>query len=273
MDNYICKTCGAQYAASELPPSQCIICEDERQYIGPQGQQWTTLSGMRESGYRNEFRELEPGLIGIHTEPPFAISQVAHLVRTNAGNVLWDCISYLDEKTIEEVERMGGVKALAVSHPHFYSSIIEWSHAFGNAPVYIPRSDKEWVVRPDSVVQYWEGTKELLPGITVIQCGGHFEGSSALHWRDGAEGRGVLLVGDTMGVAMDRRYVSFMRSYPNLIPLPPPAIHRIVNAVRPFPFDRIYSAWWGKMIPEGAKEAVERSAERYIRYSEGPAAG
>jgi glyoxylase-like metal-dependent hydrolase (beta-lactamase superfamily II) len=203
--------------------------------------------------------------MGIHTQPGFAISQVAHLVRTDSGNVLWDCISYLDEETVNRVEKMGGIKGIAVSHPHFYASIVEWSHAFGRVPVYIPLADRQWVVRPDPVIQYWEGAKEILPGITIIQCGGHFEGSSALHWKNGAGGLGALLVGDTMGVALDRRYVSFMRSYPNLIPLPPPAIQGIMDAVRPYRFDRIYSAWWGKMISTGAKAAVERSAERYIR--------
>jgi hypothetical protein len=266
MDNYICKTCGTQYAASEAPPTHCIICEDERQYIGWEGQQWTTLSEMRARGFRNEFQEVEPGLIGIQTRPNFAISQVSYLVRTGAGNVLWDCISYIDEETVEEVERLGGIDGIGLSHPHFYASVVEWSHAFGRPPVYIPAADRGWVVRPDPVIQYWECLKEILPGITIIQCGGHFEGSSVLQWQYGAGGQGVLLVGDTIGVALDRRYVSFMRSYPNLIPLPPPAIQGIVDALRPHKFDRIYGAWWGKMISTGAKEAVERSAERYIQH-------
>ncbi|RJP16201.1 MAG: MBL fold metallo-hydrolase [Candidatus Abyssobacteria bacterium SURF_5] len=266
MENYICVTCGAQYKESKRPPENCIICEDERQYLNAEGQQWTTLSEMKTQGYRNEFRELEPGLVGIHTQPDFAIGQVAYLVRTEAGNVLWDCISYIDEETVERIEKMGGVKGIAVSHPHFYSSIVEWSHGLGRPPVYIPLADKKWVVRPDPVIQYWDDAKEILPGVTIIQCGGHFDGSSVLHWRHGAAGKGVLLVGDTMGVAKDARYVSFMYSYPNLIPLPPPAIRGIMEALRPYEFDRIYSAWWGKMIPKGAKEAVEKSGERYIRH-------
>jgi glyoxylase-like metal-dependent hydrolase (beta-lactamase superfamily II) len=268
MEHYLCKTCGTQYAASKKPPAHCIICEDERQYIGPEGQQWTTLAEMKAQGFQNEFRELEPGLIGIHTQPHFAIGQVAHLVQTNAGNVLWDCISYINEETVERVEKLGGIKAIAVSHPHFYASMVEWSHSFGKVPVYIPFADRHWIVRPDPVIQYWEGAKEILPDITIIQCGGHFEGSSVLHWKKGASGRGALLVGDTMGVAMDRRYVSFMRSYPNLIPLSPSAIQGIADAVAPYHFERLYSAWFGKMIPQGAKQAVERSAERYIRHIE-----
>ena len=119
-------------------------------------------------------------------------------------------------------------------------------------------------MRPDPTMRTWEGTVELAPGVTVIQCGGHFEGSAVLHWADGAEGRGVLLVGDTMTVVQDRRYVSFMRSYPNFIPLAAEAVHRIAEAVHAFPFDRIYGGWWDSVVPSEGQIAVERSAARYI---------
>ena len=265
MENYICKTCGAQYAASEGPPAKCIICEDERQYIGWNGQQWTTLAEMRAAGYHNEIRELEPNLFGIGTQPSFAIAQIAILVRTPHGNMLWDCISFIDQDTAGKINELGGIQAISVSHPHFYSSMAEWSHAFDDAPIYLPEADKEWVVRPDPVIRFWEGVQQVFTGVTLIQCGGHFEGSAVLHWKEGAGGYGVLLVGDTMGVAQDRRHLSFMRSYPNLIPLPASAIQRIVEAVEPYQFDRIYSAWRERKISEGAKEAVRRSAEPYIR--------
>lgn len=268
MENFICKTCGAQYATNEAPPEHCIICEDERQYIGWNGQQWTTLAELKAAGHRNEFRELEPNLIGIATKPTFAIGQIAILVRTPRGNALWDCVSHIDDETIERVNELGGIQAIGVSHPHFYSSIVEWSHAFGNVPIFIPHADKEWAVRPDPVIKFWEGTEEIVPGVTLIQCGGHFEGSAVVHWAEGAGGHGALLVGDTIAVAQDRRHASFMRSYPNLIPLPASAIQHIVEAVRPYEFDRMYGAWWGRVISEGAKEAVERSAERYIRYTQ-----
>ncbi len=269
MKSYICKTCGAQYAATDGPPDRCIICEDERQYIGWNGQQWTTVGEMRSSGYRNEFMELEPGLTGIRTQPGFAISQMAMLLQTPDGNCLWDSLSYIDEDTFEKVRALGGIQAIGVSHPHFYSSIVEWSHAFDNAPIYIPYADKEWITRSDPSIRFWEGAKELFPGVTLIQCGGHFEGSAVLHWSQGARGKGVLLVGDTLGVVQDRRYVSFMRSYPNLIPLPESSIRRIVKALEPYKFDRIYGAWPGKVVSSDAKAAVRRSAERYIEYIRG----
>ena len=76
-------------------------------------------------------------------------------------------------------------------------------------------------MRPDPHIQFWEGkTKPLPGGMTLIRCGGHFPGGTVLHWPDGAGGRGALLSGDILTVVPDRRYVSFMYSYPNLIPLP-----------------------------------------------------
>ncbi len=263
LTNFICSTCGTQYPASMQPPEHCPICEDERQYIGWKGQQWTTLSALQKE-HHNEFRIIEPGLTGIGTSPSFSIGQRALLVQTPEGNILWDCITLIDEPTIALVKAFGGVSAIAISHPHYYSSMIEWSHAF-DAPVYLHAADREWVMRPDPSIQFWEGENRSLPGgLTLIRCGGHFPGGTVLHWPAGAEGRGALLTGDIINVVQDRRYVSFMYSFPNLIPLPPSAVRRIVSAVEPFNFDRIYSAWWGRVVAMDAKQSVRRSADRYI---------
>src|SRR5436309_2780172 len=134
---YICVTCGVQFGPSDGPPPNCAICEDERQYVGWDGQRWTTLEDMR-GRYRNELVELEPGLHRVSTAPSFAIGQSAHLVRTPQGNVLWDCLSYLDNETVAAVHELGGIAAIAISHPHFYASCIEWSRAFDDAPIYLP---------------------------------------------------------------------------------------------------------------------------------------
>ncbi len=269
MECFVCKTCGVQYELSEGPPSVCVICQDERQYIGYRGQEWTTLKEMQGAGYTNEFREHEPGLTGIGTHPSFAIGQRALLVQTPGGNVLWDCVSYIDDESIQRVRELGGIAALAASHPHFYGVLVEWSHAFGNAPIYIPEADEQWMVRPDNAVVHWEGKVELVPGVTLIQCGGHFEGSAVIHWAAGAEGRGALLTGDTIQVVSDRRYVSFMRSYPNSIPMNASTVRRIVAAAEPYSYDRIYGGWWNSVINKDAKRSVERSAERYIRQIQG----
>lgn len=271
--NYICKTCGTQFPATEQPPECCPICDDERQYVGFQGQQWTTLQALQ-SGHHNVFRKHEPGLTGIGTDPGFAIGQRALLVQTPGGNVLWDCVSLIDEPTVTLIKAMGGISAIGISHPHFYSSMIEWAHAF-DAPVYLPSADRQWVMRSDPAIRFWDGpAQDLGNGIKLVRAGGHFPGGTVLHWPDGAEGRGVLLTGDIINVVQDRRYVSFMYSFPNLIPLSPNAVRGVVAVVEPFAYDRIYGGWWEKVVAKDAKQAVHRSAERYISAIErGPQYG
>lgn len=264
MPAYICKTCGVQYPPAALPPQSCPICEDERQYVGWNGQQWTTLAELQREGRRNTLIEEEPALTSIGTTPSFAIGQRALLVQTPTGNVLWDCISYIDAESIEAVRRLGGVQAICISHPHFYAAMIEWSDAFAGAPIHIPCVDERWVMRRSPALNLWDGDAlTVLPGLTLLRLGGHFEGSTVLHWPDGQNGRGVLLSGDTVTVVPDRRYVSFMYSYPNLIPLSQATVQRMVNQLRPYPFARIYGAWNGRVVSTDGFAAVERSAERY----------
>jgi glyoxylase-like metal-dependent hydrolase (beta-lactamase superfamily II) len=266
MTPFICLTCGAHVPPSDAPPSRCPICDEERQYIGHKGQQWTTLEEMRRN-HRNLVQPIEPGLTGFTTEPKFAIGQQAHLIETPAGNVLWNCNSLLDDETVSAVKERGGLAAIAVSHPHFYTSVAEWSRAFDGAPIYLHADDRQWVTRPDEAIVFWQGeTLDILPGsgLTLIRCGGHFAGSAVLHWPAGAEGRGALLTGDTIQVVADRRWVSFMYSYPNIIPLGADDVRRIVAAVEPYPFDRLYGGWHESVVSPDAKNAVRRSAERYI---------
>ena len=264
MPNYICVTCGTQFAETGTAPEHCPICEDERQYVGFGGLQWTTLEALRED-HHTIVKAVESGLIGIGTHPDFAIAQRALLLQTPEGNILWDCISLIDDPTIAAVRALGGIRAIAISHPHYYSSMVEWSRAF-DAPVFLHEAERRWVMRPDPAIVFWSGeTHPLFGGLTVIRCGGHFEGGQVLHWPAGAEGRGALLTGDIIQVVPDNRYVSFMYSYPNLIPLPATAVEHVVAAVQPYRFDRIYGAWWHTVVPAGARQAVVRSAERYIR--------
>lgn len=261
MDYPICVTCGVQHTTTAVG---CKICEDERQYVGWGGQQWTTLAEMTESGHRNRTEELEPGLWGIGTEPKFAIGQRSLLVRTEAGNILWDPMSYLDQATVDRLNELGGIQAISASHPHFYGVIVEWSRAFDAAPIFLPDADREWVCREDPAYVFYENGAQPLPGIGLLRCGGHFEGSAVLHWPAGADGRGVLLTGDTIQVVLDRRFASFMRSYPNLIPLDPETIRSLLATLEPYPYDRIYGGWWGRNIAADARESVEASAARYI---------
>jgi len=265
MSRYICMACGVQYPATVAPPESCPICLDERQYVGWQGQRWTTLEQMRAEGSRNVLKEEEAGLTSIGTRPGFAIGQHALLVQTPQGNMLWDCVSYLDDESRDAVAALGGIDAIGISHPHFYASCVEWSEAFGGAPIYLHAADREWTVFPHQNVVHWEGeTVEPLAGLTLIRLGGHFDGAAVLHWAAGAGGQGALLVGDTLMVVMDRRYVSFMYSFPNLIPLAPDVVAGIADKLRPYAYERIYGAWPGRVVGLDGPRSVERSAERYI---------
>jgi glyoxylase-like metal-dependent hydrolase (beta-lactamase superfamily II) len=154
---------------------------------------------------------------------------------------------------------------MAISHPHYYSSMVEWSRAFNDVPVYLHAADRQWVVRPDPAIVFWEGdTHTLADGLTLIRGGGHFEGGTMLHWAAGAQGRGVLLPGDIIQVVHDRRWVSFMYSYPNLIPLSAKAVKRVAASVAPYAFERIYSPWPGRVVMADGSSVVRRSAERYL---------
>lgn len=264
MSFLICVTCGTQFARSPDPPAGCPVCEDERQYVGWQGQEWTTLEALA-ADHRNRIEDEAAGLTGIGPEPAFAIGQRALLVRTESGNVLWDCVPLIDARTVERVERAGGIRAIAISHPHFYASMVEWSRAFGGVPVHLHAADREWVMRPDPAVVHWDGDRlDLGGGVSLVRLGGHFPGGTVLHWTGGADGRGALLSGDILQVTQDRRHVSFMYSYPNYIPLGGEEVRRIAAAVDALDFDDVYGAWWRRNVIGGAKEAVRRSAARYL---------
>ena len=264
MENFICVQCGTQFPERINAPLDCPICEDERQFVRHSGQEWTTLNRLA-ANHRNRFEEEAPRLLGIGTEPEFAIGQRALLVQSPVGNLLWDCITLLDDKTIAGVDERGGIRAIAISHPHYYTTMVEWADRF-DAQIFLHACDREWVVRKSPRIHFWEGTTlSLWDDLTLINCGGHFEGGTVLHFPEGANGKGALLTGDIIQVVQDRRYVSFMRSYPNLIPLRATAVNRILEAIEPFSFDQIYGAWWNANVVSNAKEAVARSAERYVR--------
>jgi glyoxylase-like metal-dependent hydrolase (beta-lactamase superfamily II) len=261
----ICRTCGVQYEHGH-DLAHCPICDDERQYVPPQGQQWTTQQQLAEQGFRTVLRQELHGLWGVGTEPRFAIGQRALLVPGEGGNLLWDCVSVINEDTVESIKALGGVSAIAISHPHYYSAMVEWSEAFGGVPIYLHERDAQWAARRGEM-RFWSGEEiQVLPGRTLYRAGVHFAGGTILHWPGGADGRGALCTGDIIQVVEDTRWVSFMYSYPNLIPEHPDTITRAVNLVRPLDFEVIYGAWWGKVVTADAKGAVVRSAERYLRH-------
>jgi hypothetical protein len=274
MTAFLCETCGVQFAPDpdhpDRPPERCPICDDERQYVGRNGQRWTTNpDGLHASGRHNEVAEIEPGLTTINTVPSFAIGQQGHLIQTPAGNVLWESLSLCDAESVAVVRERGGIAAIAISHPHFYSAMVEWSHAFGGAPIWLHAADREWVMRPDPAIRFWTGeVVDPLPGsgLTLIRVGGHFTGSTALLWPAGADGHGALFSGDMPQVAADPRWVSFLYSYPNMIPVSGAEVQRIAATLADYQFDRIYGSWSARVVQSGGSTAVARSATRYVQY-------
>jgi glyoxylase-like metal-dependent hydrolase (beta-lactamase superfamily II) len=265
MTVWICQTCAVEH---ERADGVCAICADERQWLPAAGQQWTTLAQLSESGHRTQLRELEPDLLGITVEPKVGIGQQAHLVTTPAGSVLWDPTGYVDDEGARQARERGDVIAITSSHPHMFGVQSQWSRALGGVPILVCEDNMDWVARPDPSIKPWSGRLELAPGVTLLQLGGHFRGSSVIHWEAGAGGKGVLLVSDTIHANPDRATVTFMRSYPNRIPLSPAIVQRIATAVDELAYDRLYDNF-GKTIDTDAAAAVQRSAVRFIGWTRG----
>lgn len=264
MAEFLCAACGMQWPDAEAPPPRCPICEDERQFVPPGGQSWTTLETLR-IGHSNAWRAVAPDLFAFQTFPAFAIGQRALLLRTPAGNLLWDCLALLDDATEAIVRALGGLAGIAISHPHYYTTMVEWGRAFG-VPVWLHADDREHAMRPDPCLRFWEGeSRAALPDVTLHRLGGHFAGATVAHWSRGA---GALLVGDVMQVLPDRKHLGFMRSYPCLIPLPPDAVRRMAARCAGLPFDAIHGAFADRDIVAGGKAALARSAERHCAWAE-----
>ncbi|MGZ4295900.1 MAG: MBL fold metallo-hydrolase [Solirubrobacteraceae bacterium] len=260
---WICPACGANFPPSAAPPERCPLCEDERQWVPPTGQRWTTVTQLAGDGYHSLVEDVEPGLTGIACEPNVGVGQRALLVSTAEGNLLWDPAPFVDRAAFDAVRAAGGLRAISSSHPHMYGAAVEWSHAF-DAPILLPEADAPWLMRPDAAVRRWSDALEPLPGVTLVQCGGHFAGSSVLHWAAGADGRGAILCGDTIFVTPGEDRVSFVYSAPVRLPLAEPGVRGILDALAPYDFDRIYGGWWSPVVRRDGKRILERSAARYI---------
>lgn len=267
MTVWSCLACAIEHPDTDQPPVVCEICSDERQFVPASGQAWTTQSELARNGHRTRLQELEPDLFGLTVEPELGIGQRGLLLRTPAGNLLWEPPGLLDDAAVDAVRALGGLAAVSASHPHLTGASISWSHAFGGVPVYVASADRQWVRRPDPVIRLWSGQQAVLPGVTMVQCGGHFAGSSVTHWAAGAAGRGALLTGDTIAIGADRTSVSVMRSYVNRIPLPERDVRRILDRVADWPYDRLYGAFG--VIPDGATEIVRDSLDRYVAWLRG----
>lgn len=284
MDYLICSTCGQQYDTSSIEDLQnkCFICLDERQFVPQSGQKWTTLSRLRKSGqYKNHIKETKSGqLWSLSTVPKFGIGQRAILVKEEGGNVLWDCIAYLDQDTIDFITSLGGLSAICISHPHYYATCIEWAHVF-HCQVWIFAEDANWITRPSTssynllkpptgnnreqspLHHHRHHHVDVTKSLKMIKIGGHFPGSAVLYSaRDG----GYILVGDTVSLTPGNRRVTIMWSYPNMIPLD---LETISNVCWPrfeaLAFDSIYAKFLDEEIVGNAKEIMHDSLSFYCK--------
>lgn len=269
----ICDNCGTQYTTK--PEGDCSICSDDREFVRASGQEWTTLGELSESRTHSLMVDTEdPRIAFIQCKPAFAIDQTPFLLNTSGGHYIWDCQAPFTPALGTYLSSLEpALKAIVISHPHFFSTSLTWSRAL-HVPLYVCETDREWYQRrgeigPDDEVKWWTGRREIGPGVTVVQCGGHFPGSSVLHWDrslepgDGPK-TGVLLTADTMMVCMDRKGFTFMWSYPNMTPLRPKDAVEVVKAVDEFEFEVASSSWPNTMIRCDAKRLMHMSLERYL---------
>ncbi|KAI1349136.1 beta-lactamase-like protein [Xylaria sp. FL0043] len=283
----VCKTCGTQFPTEDRHKvTTCLICDDPRQYVPPSGQSFISLDALRADGHKNVFTPIAAHperLIAIHTQPKVAIGQRAILVRGPEGNVLWDCVTLLDDETIDRVKELGGLKAIVISHPHYYSTHLEWARAF-DCPVYLAAEDQEWLTQRDESRQVFITEPETrIFGTTVLKLGGHFPGSLVMLFED------RLLIADTflatpsglgnwdnnaVGAKRDRpaglSSFAFMWSYPNMIPLAPDALEHMWGILKEYEFSSTHGAFSGMDIvktPAEMKRRVLESMQIQIRYS------
>jgi glyoxylase-like metal-dependent hydrolase (beta-lactamase superfamily II) len=269
LPQWICSACAVEYPDTAEPPLICPICRDDRQYVPRAGQAWTSLERLSADGHGLAIAEAEAELFAITTVPEVGIGQRALLLRTDSGNLLWDPVGFVDEAGAQQVRDLGGAAVIAASHPHMFGAQVAWSRALGGAPVLVADADRSWVQRTDPVIRYWSGAAEVLPGVTLVPIGGHFAGSAVVHWAGGAEGRGVLLAGDTIFPGPNGETVSFMRSFPNKIPLSAAVVDRVADSATERPFDRLYGNFDGDVVAADARAVVRRSADLYMTWVRG----
>jgi len=260
-DQIICSTCGTYYPIKSAPGT-CIICMDERQYVPLTGQAWTKPADLKRT-HSVKLNRLKENLYEIEINPMFAIGQRALLVLSEHGNVLWDCIPLLDELIIEFIRSKGGLKAIAFSHPHFYSNMNDWAGIF-DCPVYIHKYDEEHIMVKGKHTRLWEEEEmPLWDGIRLIRIGGHFAGSSILHV-PALSKEGTIICGDTLFLSPSMKHFSVVYSSPNRMPLPLAEMRRVKSRFDSIPFDAFYGYHKIQNLEKDVKEILEQSMNRYF---------
>lgn len=263
---HLCATCGVETEGTRSAGQICPICADERQYLPPGGQCWTTVDELLRQGHVLEWFEVEPDLIGMVSAPKVGIGQQSMVIRTDEGNLLWDPPGLVTNEAIDHLRRLGRTLAIAASHPHMFGVQLAWAEAL-DATVLVNAKDAEWVQRHGDAIELWSGERVVTSTITLHELGGHFPGSCVASWSGGAGGKGVLLTGDTIFANPDGT-ASFMRSYPNRIPLSPAVVLRLADVTDRLTFDRLYNNF-GASIDADARAVVRFSAERHAAWARG----
>lgn len=263
---HLCATCGVETDDARSAEQVCPICADERQYLPKGGQRWTTVAELHRQGHVLEWFEVEPDLIGLVGAPKVGIGQQSMIIRTDEGNLLWDPPGMITNEAIDHVRRLGRTLAIAASHPHMFGVQLAWAEAL-DATVLVNAKDAEWLQRHGDAIELWSGERAVTSTITLHELGGHFPGSCVAAWSSGAEGKGVLLSGDTIFANPDGS-ASFMRSYPNRIPLSPAVVLRLAQTTDRLTFDRLYNNF-GAAIDADARAIVRSSAERHAAWARG----
>jgi len=259
-ESKICATCGTTYQANNVPAT-CTICLDERQWVPQEGQMWVIPRELLK-GHSVKLNRIQENLYELTINPKFAIGQRAILVLSEHGNILWDCIPLLDEMIIEFIKAKGGLKAIAFSHPHFYSNMNDWAEIF-DCPILIHNNDAEQVMVKGKNVDFWQGKElELWDGMKLFLIGGHFAGSSILHVPFLSK-EGAIICGDTLFLSPNKQHFSVVWSSPNRMPLPLMQMKRIQKHLDDIPFDAFYGYIGIQNLTENVKEILRKSFERY----------
>ncbi|MCF8245541.1 MAG: hypothetical protein K9J46_10330 [Saprospiraceae bacterium] len=259
-ESKICATCGTKYPVKYLGNS-CLICEDDRQYVPLDGQKWTSSVEIIQK-HAVKIKKLKANLFELVVDPVFAIGQRAILVVSQSGNILWDCIPLLDKKTVAFINEKGGLQAITISHPHYYSNMKDWAETF-DCPIFLPNSEQDFIVNPSDKIQFWkDDLVDFWDGIQLIRIGGHFPGSSVLLLPNTNRKR-IVLCGDTFNLSLSMKHFSVMYSYPNRIPLLIKEIDEIKKKMQHIDFDEIYGFWPYQNLLNKPKKILMESLERY----------
>lgn len=259
-----CETCGVQQPPSDTPPLRCVICEDERQYVGWSGQRWVERAAL--VGMQTTQMEETHGVTTLVLSPGIAINQRAFPIPTPQGQILWECLAAVTPDALAAIRARGPVRAIAISHPHFYGAMADWSEALGGVPVYVHRADAAWIQRrPDNLVLWSEDRLALTDEVELVHLAGHFAGSTGLWWKTGPRPGGALFPGDAVQVSSDRRFASFMYSYPNHIPLGPDALSDLRGRVEAMAFEDVFGFSPGREMIGDARAKLTASFDRYAR--------